>query len=94
MRDFFPKAGESGSGATPRLARGFALLSRERMREISSAGGKRAHELGVAHQFTSEEARTAGHKGGLASKANRGPRKCGRCDKPGHLRPTCRQVAP
>lgn len=46
--------------------RGFASLSPERQREIASAGGRAAHEQGTAHQFTSEEAREAGRKGGLA----------------------------
>ena len=33
---------------------------------IASKGGKAAHEKGTAHEFTSEEAREAGRKGGLA----------------------------
>ena len=54
--------------------RGFATIARtdpERMREIASEGGKQAHIDGTAHQFTSEEAREAGRKGGLARQANR-----------------------
>lgn len=39
----------------------------ERQREIASKGGKQAHAKGTAHQFTPEEARKAGIKGGLAS---------------------------
>ncbi len=46
--------------------RGFQLLSKERHLEIASAGGKKAHELGVAHELTTEEARAAGRKGGQA----------------------------
>ena len=46
--------------------RGFAAMSVEMRREIASKGGKAAHEKGTAHEFTSEEARQAGHKGGLA----------------------------
>jgi general stress protein YciG len=46
--------------------RGFAAMSVEVRREIASKGGKAAHEKGTAHEFTSEEARQAGHKGGLA----------------------------
>lgn len=38
----------------------------KRQREIASQGGMRAHELGTAHKFTSEEARAAGRKGGQA----------------------------
>jgi general stress protein YciG len=36
----------------------------DRQREIARKGGKAAHEKGTAHQFTSEEARQAGRKGG------------------------------
>lgn len=46
--------------------RGFAAMSAELRREIASKGGKAAHEKGTAHEFTSEEARAAGHKGGAA----------------------------
>ena len=44
--------------------RGFASMDESRQREIASLGGKAAHEKGTAHEFTSEEARTAGRKGG------------------------------
>src|SRR5438132_284172 len=44
--------------------RGFALMDADRQREIASRGGKAAHEKGTAHQFTSDEARAAGRKGG------------------------------
>ena len=44
--------------------RGFALMDPDRQREIARKGGKAAHEKGTAHQFTSEEARQAGRKGG------------------------------
>lgn len=47
--------------------RGFASMDPERQREIASQGGKAAHESGNAHEFTSEEAREAGRKGGEAS---------------------------
>lgn len=56
----------------PKQRRGFALLSPERVREISSKGGKAAHAVGTAHQFTSEEARAAGAKGGKAPHTVRG----------------------
>jgi general stress protein YciG len=46
--------------------RGFASLTPEKMREIASKGGKAAHAKGTAHKFTSEEAKIAGRKGGLA----------------------------
>ncbi|MES1256738.1 MAG: KGG domain-containing protein [Acidobacteriota bacterium] len=47
--------------------RGFASMERTRQREIASKGGKAAHEKGSAHEWTSEEAREAGRKGGMAS---------------------------
>ncbi|WP_438029141.1 KGG domain-containing protein [Sorangium sp. So ce233] len=50
----------------PKQRRGFAAMSPERRKEIASAGGKAAHARGTAHQFTSEEARAAGQKGGEA----------------------------
>jgi uncharacterized protein len=52
--------------------RGFAGMDKEQQREISSKGGKAAHESGNANEFTSEEAREAGRKGGEASGGNRG----------------------
>lgn len=51
--------------------RGFAGMDATRQREISSMGGKAAHESGHAHEFTSEEARIAGAKGGAASHGGR-----------------------
>ena len=47
--------------------RGFASMDRGRQREIASKGGKAAHQKGSAHEWTSEEARAAGRKGGMAS---------------------------
>jgi general stress protein YciG len=51
--------------------RGFASMSRDQIARIASKGGKAAHRSGKAHQFTSEEAREAGRKGGRASQSNR-----------------------
>lgn len=51
--------------------RGFASMDIQKQREIASKGGKAAHLSGNAHQFTSEEARKAGSKGGQARNANR-----------------------
>ncbi|HEY4000334.1 MAG TPA: KGG domain-containing protein [Candidatus Xenobia bacterium] len=47
--------------------RGFASMDDDKQREIASKGGKAAHEKGTAHEFTPEEAREAGSKGGHAS---------------------------
>ncbi len=52
-----------------RKPRGFATLSPERRKEISSRGGKGAHAAGTAHRFTTEEAKAAGAKGGRSKKA-------------------------
>lgn len=51
--------------------RGFASMDPQRQREIASEGGRAAHEKGTAHEFTSEEAREAGRKGGQARSAKR-----------------------
>lgn len=45
--------------------RGFALMPKDQVSAIASLGGKAAHAKGTAHQWTSEEARAAGRKGGL-----------------------------
>ena len=47
--------------------RGFASMDRNKQREIASKGGKAAHQKRTAHEWTSEEARAAGRKGGVAS---------------------------
>lgn len=52
--------------------RGFASMSPEKQREIASKGGRAAHEKGTAHEWTPEEARTAGRKGGQISRGGRG----------------------
>ena len=44
--------------------RGFASMSEEKIKAIAGLGGKTAHKLVKAHQFTKEEARKAGKKGG------------------------------
>jgi uncharacterized protein len=58
------QAGKSGG-------RGFASMDAQRQREIASQGGRAAHQRGTAHEFTSEEAREAGRKGGEAVSQNR-----------------------
>ena len=44
--------------------RGFGSMDKEQQREIASKGGRAAHESGNANEFSSEEAREAGRKGG------------------------------
>ena len=51
--------------------RGFASMDRAKQRDIASKGGKAAHQKGTAHEWTSEEARDAGRKGGIASHRRR-----------------------
>ena len=51
--------------------RGFASMDRDRQREIARKGGKAAHEKGTAHEFTADEARAAGRKGGERVSADR-----------------------
>lgn len=52
--------------------RGFASMSAEKQREIASKGGRAAHAKGTAHEWSSDEARNAGRKGGMASRGGRG----------------------
>ncbi len=54
-----------------RRPRGFAAMDRKLVSEIARKGGKAAHSAGTAHEFTSEEAREAGRKGGQATHAKR-----------------------
>ena len=52
--------------------RGFASMSPEKQREIARKGGRAAHEKGTAHEWTTDEARAAGRKGGQVSRGGRG----------------------
>jgi general stress protein YciG len=49
-------------------SRGFASMDPQKQREIASEGGRAAHKQGVAHEWSSEEAREAGRKGGQNSR--------------------------
>jgi hypothetical protein len=51
--------------------RGFASMDPAKKREIASRGGRAAHEKGTAHEFTPDEARQAGKKGGERVSQNR-----------------------
>jgi general stress protein YciG len=55
---------EERGGRNGKSNRGFASMSPERQREIASKGGRAAHEKGTAHEWTPDEARRAGRKGG------------------------------
>jgi general stress protein YciG len=63
-----PKAPEQ---PRKKARRGFAAMSAEKQREIASLGGKAAHAKGTAHEFSPEEAREAGRKGGQAAQRAR-----------------------
>jgi general stress protein YciG len=59
---------ETNSGR--RSTRGFASMDPAKRREIAKKGGHAAHQKGTAHEFTPEEARAAGRKGGERSRAS------------------------
>lgn len=59
------------SGSTETSRRGFAAMDPAKQREIASKGGKAAHHKGTAHEFTPDEARVAGKKGGDAVSRDR-----------------------
>ncbi len=56
-------------------------MDRNLVSEIARKGGKAAHAAGTAHEFSSDEARNAGRKGGMATHAKRRTREDG--DKTG-----------
>ena len=67
------------SSSRPKQRRGFAVMDPRKVSEIASKGGRAAHAAGTAHQFTSDEARDAGRKGGYATHAKR---KAGKSEPP------------
>jgi general stress protein YciG len=76
MKDQDMTAGEPIStnpseAALPRKRHGFAAMEPDALRELARRGGAAAHQAGTAHEFTSEEARAAGRKGGLARHSGR-----------------------
>ncbi len=63
-----------------KVRRGFASMSPEKQREIARKGGRAAHEKGTAHEWTPDEARDAGRKGGQISRGGRGRLSPGETD--------------
>lgn len=61
----------AGGRMTGKSRRGFASMDPARQREIASKGGRAAHEKGTAHEWSSDEAREAGRKGGVAVSRDR-----------------------
>lgn len=51
--------------------KGFAVMPLAQRRAIASLGGKAAHANGTAHEWTQEQARAAGRKGGSTPKRPR-----------------------
>lgn len=51
--------------------KGFAAMDRAALAALASKGGKAAHAKGTAHEFSTEEARLAGSKGGKAAGARK-----------------------
>ena len=51
--------------------RGFAAMDPEKQKRIASEGGRAAHRQGVAHEWSRDEARQAGRKGGQIVSQNR-----------------------
>jgi general stress protein YciG len=72
---FAPESTETTQTTTekaPARRRGFAAMDHERVKAIAAKGGKAAHAAGTAHQFSTDEARNAGRKGGMAPHVRRG----------------------
>ena len=63
--------GQPQMAAGAKADRGFASMDRNRRRDIASKGGKAAHLKGTAHEWTVEEAREAGRKGGATAHRRR-----------------------
>jgi uncharacterized protein len=62
---------QSGENRSRTSKRGFASMDPAKQKEIASKGGRAAHQQGVAHEWSSEEARAAGRKGGEAVSRNK-----------------------
>lgn len=65
---------------TEKKKQGFAVMDPAKVRELARQGGVAAHVAGTGYEWTPEQAREAGRKGGLKSrrgvakkKAQQGP---------------------
>jgi uncharacterized protein len=74
--------------------RGFASMDRSKQRDIASKGGKAAHQKGTAHEWTSEEAREAGRKGGMASHRRKQQQGEGSLENPAGAETTIENMNP
>ena len=75
-------------GEAKSKGRGFAGMDPQTQRLIASQGGRAAHASGHAHEFTPEEAREAGRKGGEARS------QVGRQRAPGRMPGPDRDIQP
>lgn len=50
---------------------GFAALTKEQRKEMGAIGGRASHAKGTGHEWTSEEAKEAGRRGGARSRGGR-----------------------
>ncbi len=66
-----PESSMDDSGSRKTSNRGFAAMDPEKQRRIASEGGRAAHRQGVAHEWSRDEAREAGRKGGQIVSQNR-----------------------
>ena len=72
-----PSSEPTPASPAPKKRRGFAVMDPKRVSEIASKGGKAAHAAGTAHEFSRDEAREAGRKGGYATHARRKAKSSG-----------------
>lgn len=63
--------------------RGFHSMSLRERHEVSSKGGRAAHKKKTCHEWTVEEAREAGRRGGEKTQARRRLKKLIPDDPPG-----------
>jgi hypothetical protein len=57
---------------------GFAAMDPERQRKLASLGGRTAQAKGTGHQWTRDEAKIAGAKGGKTPRRKRSAKKAKR----------------
>jgi uncharacterized protein len=69
--EYDQERGEGQSQKARSSNRGFAAMDPQKQKQIASEGGRAAHRQGVAHEWSSDEAREAGRKGGQIVSRNR-----------------------
>lgn len=65
------RQGDDSDSGRKTANRGFAAMDSEKQKRIASEGGRAAHRQGVAHEWSADEARAAGRKGGQMVSRNR-----------------------